>query len=68
MLICMQWTSVRIDRQTHDELKRQSEALGVTVGQTVRVALRALRQDRMGAELNAPLSRDEADWLDADLG
>jgi len=67
MLICMQGTSVRIDRETHEELKRLSASLGVTVGQTVTLAVRALRQDRMGQELRAEPSAEEAAWLDAQL-
>jgi hypothetical protein len=34
----------------------------------VSLAVRALRQDRVGAEVSAPLRSDEAAWLDADLG
>ena len=69
MLICMQSTSVRIDGATHEELKRLALAeLHTTVGNTVSLAVRALRQDRVGEELSAPLRSDEADWLDADLG
>jgi len=70
MLICMQppSTSVRIDVATHEELKRLAAELGTTVGRTVSLAVRALRQDRMGAELATPLREDEATWLDAELG
>jgi hypothetical protein len=68
MLICMQSTSVRIDVATHDELKRLAEELGTTVGGAVTVAVRSLRQARMGRELRAPLRDDEAQWLDAELG
>jgi hypothetical protein len=69
MLICMQsTTSVRIDGATHEELKRLAEDLGTTVGGTVRLAVRALRQARMGRQLVAPLDDDESAWLDADLG
>lgn len=68
MLFCMQSTSVRIDRSTHDELKRLAEKLDTTVGETVAIAVRALRQDRMGDELGAELRDDELAWLDADLG
>lgn len=68
MLICMQSTSVRIDSETHEELKRLAVALGTTVGHTVTLAVRALRQDRIGQELIAPLQDDELAWLDADLG
>lgn len=68
MLICMQSTSVRIDTTTHEELKRLAAELDTTVGNTVSLAVRALRQDRIGSDLSAPLREDEAAWLDADLG
>jgi antitoxin component of RelBE/YafQ-DinJ toxin-antitoxin module len=68
MLNCMQTTSVRIDVATHEELKRLAEQLGTTVGQAVAVAVRCLRQDRIGEELTGPLSGEETSWLDADLG
>jgi fructose-1,6-bisphosphatase/sedoheptulose 1,7-bisphosphatase-like protein len=68
ILISMQSTSVRIDQTTHQELKRLAEQLGTTVGETVALAVRRLRQDRIGEELTATLSPDEVDWLDADLG
>ena len=60
-------TSVRIDAATHDELKRLAVALGTTVGNTVTLAVRALRQDRIGEDLGAVPGDDEAAWLDADL-
>ena len=68
MLNCMQSTSVRIDTATHQELKRLADEMNTTVGNTVALAVRALRQDMMGLELAAPLSEDELAWLDADLG
>ena len=68
MLICMQSTSVRIDVGTHEELKRLAEELSTTVGNTVTLAVRALRQDRIGEDLRAVLRNDETEWLDADLG
>jgi len=68
MLICMHSTSVRIDVATHDELKRLATELHTTVGNTVSLAVRALRQDLVGAELTAKLREDEVAWLDADLG
>lgn len=63
----MQSTSVRIDVTTHEELKRLAAELHTTVGNTVSLAVRALRQDRVGEELRRPLRQDEAAWLDADL-
>ena len=68
MLICMQSTSVRIDVETHEELKRLAARMDTTVGRAVTLAVRALRQERMGAQLSAPLTEDETAWLDADGG
>jgi predicted transcriptional regulator len=68
MLKCMQSTSVRIDSATHRELKRLAKELGSTVGQTLALAVRRLRQEQIGRELTAPLSPGEVEWLDADLG
>lgn len=68
MLFCMQTTSVRIDLATHEELKQLAADMGTTVGHTVSLAVRALRQNRVGAELSEPLRDDETAWLDADLG
>lgn len=68
MLICMHSTSVRIDTVTHEELKRLATELNTTVGNTVSLAIRALRQDRVGQDLSEPLGEDEAAWLDGDLG
>ena len=68
MLCCMQSTSVRVDRATHDEIKRLSTALGKPVGETVRLAVRRLAQERMGTELSPEVTSAEAAWLDADLG
>jgi fructose-1,6-bisphosphatase/sedoheptulose 1,7-bisphosphatase-like protein len=61
-------TSVRIDQATHQELKRLADELGTTVGETVVLAVRRLRQDRICEELTAVLTKDEVAWLDADLG
>jgi hypothetical protein len=68
MLICMHSTSVRIDATTHEELKRLAAEMNTTVGNTVSLAIRALRQDRVGQDLSLPLRKDETAWLDADLG
>lgn len=68
MLKYMQSTSVRIDQATHQELKRLAGELGTSVGETVALAVRRLRQDRLGEELRAALNGDEIDWLDAELG
>ena len=68
MLICMHSTSVRIDGATHELLKRLAAELGTTVGNTVTIAARTLRQDLAGYQLSTPLRADESAWLDADLG
>ena len=68
MLYCMQSTSVRIDQTTHQELKQLAIELGATVGETVAIAVRHLRQERIGEELSAALTSNEVKWLDADLG
>lgn len=68
MLACMQSTSVRIDVATHQEIKRLASDLGTSVGETVALAVRHLRQEQIGRELTAPLASQEVQWLDADLG
>jgi hypothetical protein len=68
MLICMHSTSVRIDTTTHDDLKRLAVELNTTVGNTVTLAVRALRQERIGADLGEPLRPDEESWLHAEFG
>ena len=68
MLNRMPSTSVRVDRETHEELKKLARDLGTTVGQAVAIAARRLRQQRIGRELRAPLTEAETSWLDADLG
>ena len=64
----MQTTSVRIDVTTHSELKRLAADLDSTVGQTVTLAVRRLRQDVIGRQLKTQLTDAEAAWLDAELG
>ncbi len=59
---------MRIDVATHRELKRLAASLGATVGDTVALAVRRLRQDRIGSDLRDDLKAEEVDWLDADLG
>ena len=60
-------TRIRIDVSTHRELKKLAAALGATVGDTVALAVRRLRQDQIGAELRAESTEAETAWLDADL-
>ena len=66
--MCMQSTSVRIDIATHRELKRLAATLGTSVGDTVALAVRRLRQDQIAKDLRADLNAADAAWLDADLG
>jgi hypothetical protein len=61
-------TTVRIDRPTHDALKRLAHERGATVTETVAAAVRLLRQDQMGAELAQPLGDREVEWLDVPIG
>ena len=42
--------------------------LSATVDETVALAVRRLRQERMGAQLRSELLQQELDWLDADVG
>ena len=59
---------MRVDDATHEEIKRLANDMGATVGETVALAVRRLRQERMGHEFSAPLRDDESAWLDAELG
>ncbi len=68
MLNPMPSTSVRVDRETHEELKRLARELGTTVGEAVAIAARRLRQQLIGRDLTAPLTEAETSWLHADLG
>ena len=64
----MQSTSVRVDRRTHSELKELAALMDATVGETVALAVRRLRQEQRGRDLATPLSSVDSAWLDADLG
>ena len=66
--MCMQSTSVRIDIATHRELKRLAATLGTSVGDTVALAVRRLRQDQIAKDLRADPNAADAAWLNADLG
>jgi predicted transcriptional regulator len=61
-------TTVRVDRATHEELKRLARERHTTVADTVATAVRVLRQDLMGKQLSGPTDEHEVEWLDADLG
>ena len=68
ILRSMQSTSVRIDVVTHERLKSLADELDKTVGETVAFAVGRLIQEQMGKELATPLTEEELEWLDADLG
>jgi hypothetical protein len=61
-------TTVRIDRATHEELRRLAHERQITVSEAVARGARLLRQEQMGQHLAAPLDDAERAWLDADLG
>lgn len=61
-------TTIRVDRTTHQELRRLSRRDHTTISETVTRAVRALRQDEMGRQLTSPPRDDEQVWLDAELG
>lgn len=67
ILIRMRGTSVRIDADTHRELKRIAHAEHVSVAQAVRLAVRRYDQATMGVQLAGSPDEHEAAWLDADL-
>lgn len=67
MLNCMHSTSVRISGETHHVLKALAGELGLSVGDTVDVAVRRLIQNRIGRDLVRPLDDEETQWLEADL-
>ena len=64
----MSTTTIRVDRATHEELKRLARKRHSTVAETVARAVRVLRQEQMAIDLAQPLDSDETEWLDADLG
>jgi len=60
-------TTVRIDRATHEEVRRLARDHDITVAEAVARGVRLLRQERMGQQLAEPLTDTEREWLDADL-
>lgn len=64
----MQSTSIRVDKATHEEIKRLAAELGRPVGETVALAVRRMRQERIGRQLATDLTQAESAWLDAELG
>ena len=61
-------TTIRISRDTHARVTRLAAQRHETIDETVRSAIRALRQDAMARDLAAGLTEDEMAWLDADAG
>ncbi len=61
-------TTIRVNRATHEELKRLARQHESTVTETVSRAVRLLRQEEMGRQLAEPLGSDEDGCLNADLG
>lgn len=57
-----------MDGTTHQQLGRVAAELGTTMGETVALVVRHFRQDRIGKELETPLTPDETAWLGDDLG
>ncbi|MDO5678439.1 MAG: hypothetical protein Q4G35_13150 [Propionibacteriaceae bacterium] len=61
-------TTIRISRETHARVTRLAAERHETIDETVRNAIRALRQDAMARDLAAELTDAETAWLDADAG
>ena len=61
-------TTIRVSRDTHARVTRLAAERNETIDETVRNALRALRQDAMARNLADPLTEEETAWLDADAG
>lgn len=61
-------TTIRISRSTHAQVTRLAAQRHETLDETVRQAIRVLRQDAMARDLAVELTDDEATWLDADAG
>lgn len=61
-------TTIRISKDTHARVTRLAAERHETIDETVRRAIRALRQDAMANDLRVELTEDEIDWLDADAG
>lgn len=60
----MHSTSVQVDAATHRELKKLATFLGASIGDTVALAVRRMRQERIGNELAEELTSAENTWLD----
>lgn len=60
-------TTVRIDRATHEEVRRLAQERDITVSEALARGVRLLRQEQMGQQLTEALTDAEREWLDADL-
>lgn len=58
----------RVSKGTHAHVMRLAAERHETVDETIRAALKALRQDAMGADLARDLGPTESEWLDAETG
>lgn len=63
-----QTTTIRVSKSTHARVTRLAAERHESVDDTVRAALRALRQDAMASDLAKDLDAGETEWLDADAG
>lgn len=61
-------TTIRVSRETHARVVRLATERNETIDETVRRAIRALRQDGIARDLNVDLTDDESAWLDAEAG
>lgn len=61
-------TTIRVSRDTHARVSRLAAERHETIDETVRQAIRALRQDGIARDLAVELTEDEIAWLDADAG
>ncbi len=61
-------TTIRVSRDTHARVSRLAAERHETIDETVRQAIRALRQDGIARDLAVELTEDEIAWLDAGAG
>lgn len=63
-----QTTTIRVSKNTHARVTQLAADRHESVDETVRAALRALRQDDMASDLARNLDPNESEWLDAVAG
>ena len=61
-------TTIQFSSETHARVTRLAAQRHETIDETVRSAIRALRQDAMARDLADGLTEEETAWLDADAG